>query len=96
MTNWKSPEESEAWWSELQELKEKVAWLEKRLVETAKRAFTSQILVIMAITPPSKQKYVGERASHYGQLIDKSKDEVEIANHVNQFVEEMLTYAKSG
>ena len=96
MTNWKSPEESEAWWSELQELKENVAWLEKRLIETAKRAFASYIVIIMSMTPPAKQKYVSERASHYAQLIDKSKDEIEISNHVDQFIKEILTYAKSG
>lgn len=96
MTNWKSPEESEAWWSEFQNLKEKVASLEKRLVETAKRAFASYIVVIMTMTPTAKQKYVSERASHYAQLIDKSKDEKEISNHLDQFIKEVLTYAKSG
>ena len=96
MTNWKSPEESEAWWSELQELKENVARLERRLVETAKRAFGSYIALIMTMTPPTKQEYVSERASHYAQLIDESKDEKEISNHLDQFVKEVLTYVKSG
>jgi len=96
MVQWKSPEELETWWAELQELKGKVAWLEKRLVETAKRAFGSYLAIIIAMAPPAKSKYISERAGHYAELIDKSKDEVEISNHLNQFIKEALTYSKSG
>jgi len=96
MVQWKSPEEAETWWAELQELKGEVSLLEKRLVETAKRAVASYIVIIMTMAPPAKQKYIHERAQHYSELIDKSKDEIEISNHLDQFIKEVLTYAKSG
>lgn len=96
MVNWKSPEESEAWWVELQELKKRVAWLEQRLVDTARRAYGSWMLTVVAMTPPAKQKYISERAQHYAKLIDESKDESEISNHLGQFVKEIMTYSKSG
>lgn len=96
MVQWHSPEEAEAWWAELQDLKEKVARFEKRLVSTNKLAYGATIEIVVAMTPPSKAKYVHQRAIHYAELIDNAKDEAEIANYMQGFIKEIRTYAESG
>jgi len=99
MVQWHSPEEAEAWWEELQDLKQKITSLEKRLVNIAIEAYYSPIYTIMAITRhlyPEKWDYIDKRAAHYIKLIRKSKNEKEMHHHQDQFFEELLSYLQSG
>lgn len=96
MANWKSPEEAEAWWSELQELKGKVNKLEERLVGVARGTIISFPAMLQGLAPAAKRKYLDERGAHYIRLIGKSKDEAEMFSHLKQYLKEFQTYLKSG
>lgn len=84
------------WRAELRELRETVARLEKRLLETAKRLYISYMVMMTISAPPAKQRYIAERRGHYSKLISDSKDENEMSNHVDDFLKEVTTYLQSG
>jgi hypothetical protein len=96
MVEWHSPEEAEAWWAELQDLKEEVTRLEKRLVATSRLAYGATIEIVVAIVAPTQRRYVHQRAKHYAELIENAEDETEIANYLHEFMKEIRTYTETG
>lgn len=98
-----SIEELEARFKELDELKQRVATLEqtkqeaspieKRLLIIAKAAYIA--LVHHAVTEPPVDNFIRTRTSYYANLINKSENEIIMAKHLEEVIEEMQTYRKS-
>ena len=98
MVKWHSPEEAEAWWAELQELKGRINQLEQRLLRTTQAVYSAHILlnVNVAVVPPEKLGYVRDVAERYNKLVFKSQNESEMGKHLTDFVKEVQTYLQSG
>ena len=92
MVNWKSPEEAETWWAELQELKKKVSSIEERLVSIARDVHRSIFLTFLRT---ETRKYIKDRLFYYSDRLSKCKSEEEMSNNLHEFFEEYGTYTKS-
>ena len=95
MAKWQSPEGAETWLSELQELKEKVALLEQRIVNVSKSVFIPIMIITVGFAPEPKQEYLVKRVEYYSELMVNAKDEQEVVKHIEDFMKEYQMYLKS-
>ena len=66
-------------------------------MENAKRAVRAYLVIVMTVARGTQgEEYISERVGHYAELIDKSRNESEISDHLDQFLKEVRTYLKSG
>jgi len=89
MVHWHSPEEAEAWWSEFEQLKQKVAKLEKRIVINAEGLYRSFILQTLNVIPKKDLAIWQKRADDYIEKISKCDNESEMAKHYIDFTQEV-------
>ena len=95
MAKWQSPEGAETWLSELQELKEKVALLEHRIISVAKSVFIPIMIITVGFAPEPKQEHLVKRVEYYSELMVNAKDEQEVVKHIEDFMKEYQMYLKS-
>ena len=92
MVNWRSPEEVEAWWAELQRIGERVDTIEERMIALAKDVYKSFFLTISRTTT---HKYIKDRVSYYIDRVSECNNEKEMGSLIKEFTEEYKTYRKS-
>lgn len=92
MAEWHSSEEAEAWWAELQQTKDKVDKIEKRLINLAKDAYWTSLMVLAI---PANDEYILERANYYSKQVYECKNEKRMSSLLRKYVDEYKMYRKS-
>ena len=96
MVQWHSPEEAEAWWSELQGVKNNVQQLEQRLVDIAKDLYKTYLrLFPLSSSKPSQKDYLWRRVKKLSDKIDSCQKEDDIKKIIIDFSSELDALVKS-
>jgi len=66
------------------------------MIVTSKRLYISYMILMTVAAPPTKQKYITGRRSHYAKQITESNDENEMWGYVEEFQKEVTSYLESG